>query len=282
VAQPSLSKGIARLEDELKVRIFERSAMGSELTPIGRLIAERAANLVAENSQLIRDVELAAGGEVGQVRLGISGTLRHEFLPRLARRIGDNHLGLRFYIELSERDRLLPALAARQLDLIICAGNFDDADPRLVCKNVFKSKGLAVASPAHPLASVSNISIDQFRNYKSASASSRSFTNSKLLGLETEDDNLSFYASNDYDCVMSLVMAGSSTLLAPFYVVKPHLESGALVRLDLQWNYDVPFVAMMTRAASSSPILNKIVEYACALGEDLQGEQDTSPSRGWP
>jgi DNA-binding transcriptional LysR family regulator len=279
VAQSSLSKSIARLEDELKVKLFERSPMGSELTPIGELIAERAANVIAENTQLVRDVELAVGGEVGQVRIGVGATLKHRFIARLARMIAQNHPGLRLYIELGERDRLLPELAARRLDLLICAGDHDTSDPRVVTTDVFKSKVIAVASPTHPLARVSNISVDQFRDYKSASASSRHFTNSKILGLETEDENLSFYRSNDYDGVMPLVLVGRSTLLAMFFVVKPYLESGALVRLDLRWDYDVPYVAIMTRAASSSPILSKILRYACVVGQDLQAQQDPAPIR---
>ena len=49
VAQPSLSKSIARLEDKLKVKLFDRSALGSALTPIGELIVERAARIVTES-----------------------------------------------------------------------------------------------------------------------------------------------------------------------------------------------------------------------------------------
>ena len=65
VSQPNLSKSIARLEDELKLKIFDRTARGSALTPIGELIVERADAVIAETRDLARDAALLAGGETG-------------------------------------------------------------------------------------------------------------------------------------------------------------------------------------------------------------------------
>ena len=47
MAQPALSKSIARIEDELRLTIFTRSSTGSELTPMGEMIAERAERVMA-------------------------------------------------------------------------------------------------------------------------------------------------------------------------------------------------------------------------------------------
>ena len=58
VSQPNLSKSVARLEDQLRLKIFDRTAKGSVLTPIGELIVERADAVIAETRDLARDASL--------------------------------------------------------------------------------------------------------------------------------------------------------------------------------------------------------------------------------
>jgi DNA-binding transcriptional LysR family regulator len=71
MAQPALSKSIAKVEDELRLTIFTRTSTGSELTPMGEMIAERAERVMAATENLARDAALVAGGDAGAVRLGI-------------------------------------------------------------------------------------------------------------------------------------------------------------------------------------------------------------------
>ena len=51
-SQPTLSRALARLEEELGVRVFERTPTGVEPTPDGRLVLDAARDLVARHDQL--------------------------------------------------------------------------------------------------------------------------------------------------------------------------------------------------------------------------------------
>src|SRR3954462_2082250 len=75
VSQPNLSKSVARLEDQLKLKIFDRTRKGSSLTPVGEMIVERAGAVIAEARDLERDAALLAGGETGTVRIGFSSAI---------------------------------------------------------------------------------------------------------------------------------------------------------------------------------------------------------------
>ena len=121
LSQPSLSNSIARLEDQLKTRLFDRSPSGSELTPIGELIIERAAGIVAEADEIVRDAALAAQGGTGLVRIGVGASLAGEFLSRLLNTVADKHPDLRLHIEGGNWIGLLPALATREVDIVLCA-----------------------------------------------------------------------------------------------------------------------------------------------------------------
>ncbi|RMD70783.1 MAG: LysR family transcriptional regulator, partial [Gammaproteobacteria bacterium] len=57
VAQPTLSLGIRRLEDELGVVLFERGAGKVRLTPAGERIVEQARRILEEAEALKRLAE---------------------------------------------------------------------------------------------------------------------------------------------------------------------------------------------------------------------------------
>lgn len=271
IAQPSLSKSIARLEDQLEVKIFARSATGSELTPVGELIAERGARVIAETEELVRDVSLISGGEAGKVRIGIGAAVGNEFLPRFTVAVAVNHPNLQIHFELSHRDHLLDMLSARELDVAFCALS-DPLPDRYVISETMRFRGIAVASPFHPLAGRSRISVEEFSKYKSAGTTG-SINNSVLLRAEREE-LLQFYTTSHFDAVLPIVENGDSTLLAPDFVVRPHLRSGRLVQLDLVRDFPVSMWGITMRAASHSPILNSIIGHARTVGESLQSSEN--------
>ncbi len=268
IAQPSLSKSIARLEDELRVKIFARSATGSELTPVGELIAERGARVIAETEELVRDVALISGGEAGRVRIGVGSGVGIEFLPLFTRAIAANHPNLRVHFESSHRDLLLAMLSARELDIVFSAVIRAVDERRYVVSEILRFQGIAVASPTHPLAGRATISVQEFAKYKSA-GSSGSINNVSVLEAQSEG-LLLFYTTNHYDTVLPIVENGDATLLVPDFVVRPYLLAGRLVRLNIDKEMPVSMGAITTRAAGYSPILNSIIGYARAVAESLQ------------
>ena len=71
VSQPTLSVGIKKLEDELDLKLFERSANDISVTPLGADVI-RQAKIVLDQSQAIR--EIAKRGKdplAGPLRLGV-------------------------------------------------------------------------------------------------------------------------------------------------------------------------------------------------------------------
>src|SRR6188768_2362518 len=121
VSQPNLSKSVARFEDELKLKIFDRTAKGSALKPIGELIIDRADAVIAETRNLARDAALLAGGETGIVRIGFSSSIWTAFATPLLQWVVGRHPNLRIHAEVAPAARLLPQLEARELDVVFVA-----------------------------------------------------------------------------------------------------------------------------------------------------------------
>lgn len=81
VTQPTLSMQIQKLEDQLDVRIFDRSKKPIELTEVGRKIVTQAKNIVNEADRIQDIVDQQKGFIGGEFRLGIIPTVMPTLLP---------------------------------------------------------------------------------------------------------------------------------------------------------------------------------------------------------
>ena len=267
MSQPALSRSISRLEDELGVKIFERSSVGSELTPAGELVLERLERVIADTETLARDAALFAGGDAGRVRIGVSVALRGDFLQRFMLRLAEAHPKLRVHVELNGRAALLPLLASRELDVIFTLSAQDGADANYVLTRLLDVELVAVASPTHPLAGAPHISFEAFTAYRHAGPPPK--LTSPFFG-PVAGDLEPFYTANDYEAILPLVIAGVTTMMAPTFVVGPLIDAGQLVRLDVDIDIDMALIALATRASATAPIVHKITDHALAVIRTLR------------
>jgi DNA-binding transcriptional LysR family regulator len=272
LSQPSLSRSIARLEDELKAPVFVRSSRGAELTPLGELLVARAERIVAELGDLARDATLAAGGEAGQVRLGVGTLLGAGFLPRFLERILDRYPRLSLAVQTGDADDLLQRLAAREVDLVLCALGPHVGEPPLVTTQLLTAEMLVLAAPSHPLVGERAITAERLAMFRCAGAATSVFRNSVLFELDAEDEDLSAYMANDYRALLGLAEAGRCVLVAPSFVARAALAEGRLVRLDVAWSRQFAAVSVCTRAAAASPIIGRITALARELTAELEAE----------
>ena len=83
VTQPTLSMMIQKLEDELGVKIFDRSQLPVQPTEIGRKIIKQARISIAKINQINDIIEEEKGMLKGVFKLGIIPTISPYLVPRL-------------------------------------------------------------------------------------------------------------------------------------------------------------------------------------------------------
>jgi DNA-binding transcriptional LysR family regulator len=83
LAQPPLSAQIKALEEELGVRLFERTTRSVALTQPGRVFLEEARAVLAASSQAERRAREAAHGLVGILRLGVIAPAANAWLAAI-------------------------------------------------------------------------------------------------------------------------------------------------------------------------------------------------------
>src|SRR3984957_5122212 len=81
IAQPSLSRRIQDLEDEIGVDLLKRSARGVSLTAEGKLFLEKTRSLLKLADESVEQVRALARGQSGELHIGYSPSPTVEILP---------------------------------------------------------------------------------------------------------------------------------------------------------------------------------------------------------
>ena len=93
IAQPTLSKEIRRLEQNLGLTLFDRSARGTELTPEGERLQPRVAAVIEQVQRLDDAATLLRQDSQMRVRVAASPSIVNRLLPELLRVIDDSEEG---------------------------------------------------------------------------------------------------------------------------------------------------------------------------------------------
>ncbi len=83
IAQPPLSTGIRRLEEDLGAQLFERGKRGARLTDAGQAMLDDARKIVFHAEQLRSTVTALQKGIGGRLRIGFVGSATYLLLPRV-------------------------------------------------------------------------------------------------------------------------------------------------------------------------------------------------------
>ncbi len=117
VTQPTLSMQIQKLEDQLGVKIFDRSQQPIQATPIGQKILDQA-RVVLSQSALIGELIKQEKQEIaGDLSLAIIPTLAPYLLPLFLQDFSARYPAVRLHVEESKTDSIIEALRQNRLDV---------------------------------------------------------------------------------------------------------------------------------------------------------------------
>ena len=119
LAQPSLSRQIATLEQDLRTPLLHRARAGSTLTVAGETLLPLARRMLADAETARRELAELSGLERGRVRLGATPTLSISLVAEALTVFHSAHPRVDLHLSEHGSRRLLDELGSGELDLAL-------------------------------------------------------------------------------------------------------------------------------------------------------------------
>lgn len=276
MAQPPLSQQIKQIEAELGVRLLERTTRKVDLTDAGRLMLDRARQLLADAEDLIADVREVGQGAAGVLRVGFAGSATYRLMPSIVRLARAELPGVRLHVvgELLT-PRMERALLENRLDVAVLRPPVESMD--ITLDRVAEDRLVVAVPHAHPLASADGpIALealageDQVGYPRQSAVSSIVWEACRRVGFRprivqeaTETSTLLAFVASGMG--VALVPEGARPSTAARVIYRPLAEAPA-VGLSLAWKAGAPSALI--------PAFREIAHRAAdQVREDLQAAQ---------
>ncbi|MEY5028940.1 MAG: hypothetical protein RLZ63_1255 [Pseudomonadota bacterium] len=162
VSQPTLSLAIKKLEEELEVKLFERSSGEVSVTPLGEEIVRQAQTVLESAAQIKEIAKRGKDPLAGALKLGVIYTIGPYLLPELVRQIITNTPQMPLMLQENFTVRLLEMLRTGEIDCAILAEPFPDTG--LAVAPLYDEPFLAAVPATHPLAKLEEVTSEQLRD----------------------------------------------------------------------------------------------------------------------
>ncbi len=119
VAQPALSVQMARLEEEMGVRLFQKRGRGIEVTIAGQTLLHGLLTAMPGIDAAIRDAVHAGHGKGGTLSVGFVGSVAYEILPRVVKNLQSALPNTKLSLSQMTSGAQIEALRSRRLDVAV-------------------------------------------------------------------------------------------------------------------------------------------------------------------
>jgi DNA-binding transcriptional LysR family regulator len=224
-SQPSVSHHLARLEAETGAQLLQRVGRGVRLTPAGRLLADRAAEILGRIDAAGAELSAHVGLTAGRVRLAGFSSAIGSLVPGAVSALATKHPDLEVNLTDAHPPEALELLRTGQVEVAVIF-RYDETEPEpegvrlhhLLDDPVYlltkkRSRGLATHREATWIAGC-----DRCRSH--------------LLSLCAEEgfEPRIGYVSDDMVVMQSLVAAGLGVTTIPGLALRAHHVDGVVAR----------------------------------------------------
>ncbi len=162
VSQPTLSVAVKKLEEELDIKLFERSANEVTVTPLGEEVV-RQAQSVLEQAAGIKDIAKRGKDPLaGALVVGVIYTIAPYLLPELVRKIIAMSPQMPLMLQENFTAKLLEMLRAGEIDCAILAEPFPDTG--LAIAPLYDEPFVAAVPTTHALASKKSVTAEALKS----------------------------------------------------------------------------------------------------------------------
>ena len=126
LSQPTLSRQLKDMENEIGKQLFIRGSKKIELTDEGRILKKRAEEIMALVEKAEDEIAVSDNHIAGNVFIGAGETVGVRFLTKAAKHVRDNYPDIHFHIVSGDRTDVIEKLDNGLVDFGLVFGSVDD------------------------------------------------------------------------------------------------------------------------------------------------------------
>jgi DNA-binding transcriptional LysR family regulator len=258
LSQPSVSVRIRQLEEELRVRLFDRIGKRVALSEAGQLLEMHARRAVAALDDARQAIEELQGLERGSLRIGASTTPGMYLVPRIIAEFNKLHPDIAMRLSVKNTGQIEEDIINNEFDLGFVGGHLigNDIDMLPWCIDEL----VLIAPPGNPLARRKNVKLSDLAKERficrEPGSASRAVVEKYLSQL-----NFSFEVSVELgnpEAVKQSVMGGFGIAFLSKFALEAELKAKSLAIVnikDLRINRELRIIHRkdkhLSRAASA-------------------------------
>jgi DNA-binding transcriptional LysR family regulator len=216
VSQPSLTRAIKLLEEELGGPLFHRERANTHLSELGRTVRPNLIKIFAETGEAKRIAQDFRKLNKTTLKLGVMCTIGPNQLIDLFARLRTEHPGIELELTNASARELNEQLLAGALEVGIFCLPADEEDERLQLLPLFKERMMIVVNPDHPFACMDGVAVRDLEGKSYLNRANCEFRG--YAGDLFREQGVScpaVYRSDRDDWIMAMVVAGLGFALMP-------------------------------------------------------------------
>ena len=229
-AQSAVTYAVQKLEDQVGMKLFDRSGYRPVLNEAGRALMPRATRILEELASFHAQARAMAGGLEPEVSLVVEALFSTPRLNEVLHEFQARYPAVSLRIAVESLGAAAQAVVDGTADLGVCL-DFAREIPQLQCTDIGVIELVPVAAPAHALAKIrGRIPLDRLRHELQLVLTDRS---PLTRGKEYSVFSSRTWRLADLGARHEMLVAGLGWGSMPLHMVEDDLAEGRLVRLEL-------------------------------------------------
>lgn len=164
ISQPSLSRSMASLEEELDIILFERAGRNVRLTKYGKIFLEHVDRILTEVNLATERMRQLSGNE-GHVDIAYVFPLAGSYIPHMVRRFlqKEKNSKVTFSFHQSHTYEMIEGLKTDKYDVIF--GSYVENEPDIQFVPIINQEMVVIAPPGHPLSKEPSVKLSDLARY---------------------------------------------------------------------------------------------------------------------
>ncbi|PKR86366.1 LysR family transcriptional regulator [Heyndrickxia camelliae] len=215
VSQPSLSKIVKKLEEELQVELFDRSTRHLRLTDAGKIVYQQGRKALAPLNELHILLDELRNLEIGEIKIGIPPLIGTLFFPEIARKFHADYPKVKLHLVELGAKRIATIVEDSQIDLGIIVLPADEE--KFNVYPFITDEFVLFIYEEHPLANRNSVILNELKDEKFILFSEDFTLHDYVIKAcnEAGFEPIVSYESSQWDLIVELVSSKMGITLLP-------------------------------------------------------------------